>query len=299
MAAAGYKLGWVQLWGSTPQGNGPNHDAAYQLEQIRLAGMLTGGYIVLYPDTTDETAILCQVALDAAGPERGVLSFVAPDIEPSSPLRMERLVNLRMNIKNQTGGILTPIYTSREYYRRAFGSADVVYPFAGEDPLLEARYVLNSGSAPDAPPDLDWKWMAFGGWSSRAMLQYAGTTPTCGVGTDRNVFDYGRMHLAPVTPPTPEGGHDLVTAEYDDLLNRINGLAGTVNAHIASPHNVATPPAPAPAPATRTYTVVSGDSLSLIAQKTLNDASRWPEIARLNGIAAPYVIYPGQNLRIP
>lgn len=46
----------------------------------------------------------------------------------------------------------------------------------------------------------------------------------------------------------------------------------------------------------RTYTVVPGDYLVKIGQKTGTD---WQAIAKLNGIAAPYTIYPNQVLRLP
>ena len=52
----------------------------------------------------------------------------------------------------------------------------------------------------------------------------------------------------------------------------------------------------------KTYTVVSGDCLWIIAQKTLGDASRWPEIYNLNtGVIGsnPNIIYPGQVLTLP
>ena len=48
-----------------------------------------------------------------------------------------------------------------------------------------------------------------------------------------------------------------------------------------------------------TYTVKKGDSLSIIARDQLNDLSRWPEIAALNNIKAPYTIYPDQTLTLP
>lgn len=48
-----------------------------------------------------------------------------------------------------------------------------------------------------------------------------------------------------------------------------------------------------------TYTVKSGDSLSKIARDVLGDMSRWPEIAALNTLRAPYVIHPGQVLQLP
>lgn len=57
-------------------------------------------------------------------------------------------------------------------------------------------------------------------------------------------------------------------------------------------------PQPIPAPSPRlgsTYTVVSGDTLSGIGGKTGSD---WHSIAQINGIPAPYTIYPGQVLRL-
>ena len=48
-----------------------------------------------------------------------------------------------------------------------------------------------------------------------------------------------------------------------------------------------------------TYTVRSGDSLSIVARDVLGDLSRWPELAALNAIAPPYTIYPGQVLQLP
>lgn len=56
------------------------------------------------------------------------------------------------------------------------------------------------------------------------------------------------------------------------------------------------------APATpATYTVKAGDTLSGIAQKTLGDSKRWPEIHALNRdqISNPNVIRPGMVLKLP
>jgi nucleoid-associated protein YgaU len=58
-------------------------------------------------------------------------------------------------------------------------------------------------------------------------------------------------------------------------------------------------PAPAPEPAVRTYTVVSGDTLSAIAQRFYGDGSEYQQIADANGIANPDLIHPGQVLTIP
>lgn len=48
-----------------------------------------------------------------------------------------------------------------------------------------------------------------------------------------------------------------------------------------------------------TYTVRAGDSISKIARDLLGDITRWPEIARLNGLTAPYIIFPEQVLQMP
>jgi nucleoid-associated protein YgaU len=49
------------------------------------------------------------------------------------------------------------------------------------------------------------------------------------------------------------------------------------------------------------YTVVSGDTLSAIAQQRYGDAAQWPRLFEANRdqIATPNLIFPGQVLRIP
>lgn len=56
-----------------------------------------------------------------------------------------------------------------------------------------------------------------------------------------------------------------------------------------------TPPSPSPI----TYKVVPGDTLSAIAQRLLGDSRRYTEIAKLNNLANPNLIKPGQELIIP
>jgi hypothetical protein len=57
--------------------------------------------------------------------------------------------------------------------------------------------------------------------------------------------------------------------------------------------------AAAPRASGRTYTVKRGDTLSAIAARLLGKASRWPEIAKLNGIRDPRLLQIGKVLRIP
>lgn len=47
----------------------------------------------------------------------------------------------------------------------------------------------------------------------------------------------------------------------------------------------------------KTYTVKTGDTLWQICRKELGDGSRYPEIAKLNKIPNPNLIYPGQVIR--
>jgi nucleoid-associated protein YgaU len=49
----------------------------------------------------------------------------------------------------------------------------------------------------------------------------------------------------------------------------------------------------------KTYKVQSGDCLMGIARELLGDPHRWREIANLNGIGPPYIIHPGDELKVP
>jgi nucleoid-associated protein YgaU len=51
----------------------------------------------------------------------------------------------------------------------------------------------------------------------------------------------------------------------------------------------------------KTYTVMSGDTLSKIAQREYGDASKWRRIYEANKgeIKNPDLIYPGQTFTIP
>ncbi len=54
-----------------------------------------------------------------------------------------------------------------------------------------------------------------------------------------------------------------------------------------------------PAAVPATYTVQPGDTLSGIAKKMLGDASRWPEIIKLNPGLTPETLKPGQTIILP
>lgn len=52
-------------------------------------------------------------------------------------------------------------------------------------------------------------------------------------------------------------------------------------------------------PARRTWVVQSGDRLDLIAYEELGEATRWPEIAKMNNLLDPFDLRAGQILNIP
>lgn len=49
----------------------------------------------------------------------------------------------------------------------------------------------------------------------------------------------------------------------------------------------------------KTYTVRAGDTLSSISVRVLGKASRWPELAKLNGLRSPNNLKPGTVLKLP
>jgi LysM domain len=51
-------------------------------------------------------------------------------------------------------------------------------------------------------------------------------------------------------------------------------------------------------PAPKTHKVVRGDTLWAICKKYLGSGTKYPEIAKLNGIKNPNLIYPGQVIRL-
>lgn len=96
----------------------------------------------------------------------------------------------------------------------------------------------------------------------------------------------------------PKGNPDL-KKKLDEAIERIKNdspkYAELVAKYFKST-DIRKPDVPAN---TSTYEVVAGDSLSKIAERKLNDASRWPELAELNNIGNEYLIIPKQKLIMP
>ena len=91
---------------------------------------------------------------------------------------------------------------------------------------------------------------------------------------------------------------DLVMKKIDQAVKADN----IVNAiEVAKPPAAAPAPAAAPVAAERFYEVVSGDTLSKIAQKYYGKAGAYMKIFEANRdiLSNPDLIKPGQKLRIP
>lgn len=186
-----------------------------------------------------------------------------------------------------------------------------------------AKYGTNSGNPEGAA--------GTAGILTVIMWQYTSRARVPGVSAntvDMNIF-YGDVAAfqkygapgsipAPVIPPKPQpapptnGSGTYVVQKGDTLsgiatkLNTPGGwqalaaLNGIVNPNLIYPGQVlkvygGTPGATTPQPS-KSYTVVRGDTLSGIATKT---GTNWQDIAKLNGISSPYIIYPGQVLKLP
>lgn len=212
LAQEGVKVAYVQAWGGQPGGIvGPNKYAEQQLRGFRTAGMQTGIYFWLPAGKAPEA--VAAAGLLTVGDELPHIDFTVVDIESSfpTPASLTYLVSR-----------LDQLHKPVAIYCRAnawpYGS---LFP---SRPLIEARYVLDSGSAPRTPPSLDWRWASFGGWTQRAGLQYAGTVVKYGVGTDLNIISLERLGIK------KGGEEDMPTqAEFDKLRGDVDNIIGQIN----------------------------------------------------------------------
>lgn len=271
---AGFGVSIIQLWGGGPQGKGPNPHAAYQLTMSIEEDFDVMGYLWI-PSGETETNLLVDSAVAAAADTFPKVRYLFPDVEAQF-VGAARMQNVLDNC--HAHGKPTGIYTRSGAFNLIGGS----FP---NEKLWDAAWFHNSGIMPDraiwpAEPGL----AHYGGWTERAIRQFAGDVNLFGGKLDLNIVNYDRLGLTATVTPIPNPTvEELTMGQYEDLAARIDGLAGTINAHIGSPHNVTTAPAPAPAPAPqRTYTVAAGDTLGGIAQKFTGNSSRWPEIPNLS-----------------
>lgn len=122
----------------------------------------------------------------------------------------------------------------------------------------------------------------------------------------------GSVNVPKPTPTTPASPTGTYTVVKGDTLSSIAAKYGTSYQELARINGIADPNViypgqvlrlsggstakPTPAPAGGSYTVVSGDTLSGIAQRY---NTNWQTLQQLNGLADPNKIYPGQKLKVP
>lgn len=180
-----------------------------------------------------------------------------------------------------------------------------------------AKYGSNSGN-PEPPS-------ATAGILPVIMWQYTSTARVGGVtenSVDMNIFygdvaafqAYGAAGNVPAPkPPTPNPSpapSGTYTVQKGDTLSGIGAKLGIPWQDIARWNGITAPYTIYPGQVLKvyggsagggnttsgTYTVVAGDTLSGIGTKT---GYNWQSIATLNSIAPPYIIYPGQVLKLP
>ena len=183
-----------------------------------------------------------------------------------------------------------------------------------------AKYGSNSGNPEGSPGAAGILSVIMWQYTSRAVV------PGVTVNTvDMNIF-YGDTEAfvkygapgavpapSPAPAPTPNTGNGTYTVQKGDTLS---GIASKLSypggwQALATANGIANPNLIFPGQVLKvyggsagsvnqptngkTYTVVRGDTLSGIGDKT---GVKWQDIAALNGIGSPYTIYPGQVLKL-
>lgn len=130
-----------------------------------------------------------------------------------------------------------------------------------------------------------------------------------GLSSPYTIYPGQVLHITGGSAPTPapQGGGTYTVVSGDTLssiaakfgtswqtLQSLNGLADPNKIYPGQVLKVPGGAAPTPPPV-ETYTVESGDTLSGIAAKF---GTTWQNLAALNGLANPNLIYPGQVLKV-
>ena len=185
--------------------------------------------------------------------------------------------------------------------------------------LWVARYPLGNTSTGFRN---DLSYGNLGNWDSAAMFQYTSHGKLAGYSgyLDLDIFygdesQWGKYAKGSGGVSIPDTGGSssgvqtqVYTVRSGDCLSIIAQRFGVSWGSIASANGIYSPYIIYPgqvlsipggsggAVQTQTYTVKSGDCLSIIAQRF---GVSWGSIASANGIYSPYIIYPGQVLSIP
>jgi lysozyme len=276
------------------------------------AGLKTGVYWFNYCCSVEDAKKEWETCKKIIEPYRGNICFVASDFEYDSVRyftsvcgtaptneQINDMVNAFLNAA-KADGWGTMLYTNNDYRRNVFSKTTL----AAWDIWL-ADYT----GEPDIPCAIQ-------------QTSSAGRVPGINGNVDTNlcykVFDAPKQPSVPAaTAPKPPAA-STYTVKAGDTLSAIAAKFGTTYQELAKINGIAdpnkiypgqvlkltgsasagnsTPAATAPKPpAASTYTVKAGDTLSAIAAKF---GTTYQELAKINGIADPNKIYPGQVLKL-
>lgn len=130
------------------------------------------------------------------------------------------------------------------------------------------------------------------------IAQYGSMDPTGYQSHPWNEGSYGcaiRQYSSNGRLPGYGGALDLNIAYMDAAAWKKYANPGSKPAPAPAPSKPAPKPVVKPAPKPATYTVKGGDTLSGIAAA---HGTSWQELQRINGLANPNLIYPGQVLKL-
>ena len=176
----------------------------------------------------------------------------------------------------------------------------------------QTDYNYDMSKAGQAPSVKWWKGYAMWQWTSSGRLNGYGSNLDCNVFYgDANAWDKyagkasSTSENVPAPQPTqPSSQTTTYTVKSGDTLSGIASKFGTTYQELARINGISNPNLIYPGQVLTVngsvqtgtvYTVKSGDSLSSIANKF---GTTYQELAKINGISNPNLIYPGQKLSI-
>lgn len=220
-------------------------------------------------------------------------------------------------VKELSGGLINVAYSNLS----RFQGVDLSPIKSRNVGAWVAKYGQNTGTiegAGAAPSGIDLPIIA---WQYTSVARKAGVSANT---VDMNIF-YGDVEAfkaygakgnvptvsAPAASVPVAEGSGTYTVVAKDTLSGIGAKLGISWQNIAATNGIVSPYVIFPGQVLKvyggtmsqtvtaggsTYMVVSNDTLSGIGTKT---GHSWADIASLNNIKAPYIIYPGQTLQLP
>jgi len=284
-------------------------DASAQANGARNAGITAGGYHFARNDTTPEAqaqffASECNArALLQPGSFVPMLDMEAGELTGNADDFTRRFISA---FRLYSGQSAIAVYANLNWFQ------NILRPDQWADENVFLWIAVWNGD-PGNP-----------GWSHPRLALHqhtdAGTIPGIAGNVDRDCtvapFAVGDLLVGttsvtppPPPPPPPAQPADTYTVKAGDTLSAIAAMWGVTVSAVAVANSIANPNliyvgqvlhkptgTPAPIPAAPTYTVVTGDTVSVLAQRWGTTVAA---IVATNHLADPNRIYVGQTLIIP